>query len=1279
MAAMLPSENLFAAANHATIDIDEEFEGRFEDQLVMKADSPTDLEFSPDGKYLFVTQKEGRVFYTTVDELDSGDDVEPKLVFDVNVNYDLCFDGARGLSGIGVHPDFPATPWIYLFHNHNKHGDCNANVEKDGDEGPVNRLSRYVIDTNSMKIDPDSELVLFETPPLYSSSHNSGDIAFGKDGKLYITVGDAGTRVKENSAGVTMPQALDRLVGKIIRLNDDGSIPSDNPYTGADSTRCRANGLSGSPKIKCQEIWATGLRNPYRFAFNPNVEHTQFYINEVGRNMWERILPGGDDFKGANYGFPFRQGMCDTGKTEGSSCQPSEFDDAIHWYRHDEEDGGACTGGAFYPNDAGWPADFQDGYFYAEYAYGGINRISPGGKECAYPKCDPPISAFSPTMKTFSPTKKVVSLQFGPHKGGKALYYMTRGDTGTKGDTGLFRIAYTGSNNRNPKAFIEAENTVGFAPLTVTFDGTGSYDPDGDQITFEWDFQGDGTVDSTEPKPTFVFTEPGTFYAKLVVKDGKGGSAKTTIRIDADNTPPLPKIISPKPSDTFAVGDIFKLVGSAFDPEDGDLPDTALTWEVRQHHNYHYHPFLDPGTPGNNFDLWPAPEPEDFDASLTSYLAIRLTATDSKGLSATTEILVKPKVVEIELDSVPSGLTLIANGDKFITPTTITTWENHKFDIKAPLQEMNGVNFGLDFWSDGGDETHTIIVPASKPAPFIAQYGKNKPRPIISSPEKGSTFSVGDVFKLKGSATDSLGNPMDDSALTWEVKFNDGNNKEHYDFLDEISGNNVVTSAVHAPEDLATAGKAYFEIFLTATDSASGESKTTSMIVYPKLVELELDTVPSGLEVEIDGEAIQTPETVFTWDKHTVNVRAKSQSMDGNTYKWSSWSNGMSRSHRYIADQDDKLVAEFELAMPAPVISGLKDLEDSPTFKVGDVFYLSGSPKDVDGDVMSTKSLSWELRMVNNVDSTYHTITSQKGNEFSFSAPDPDTFEEAETSHLEVLLMATDSGGVSSTKTYALEPSLSDVVIDTVPSGLIILADGAQIRTPATITTWQKDSIQLEAPPQKKNGEVYAWHAWSEEDAAAPTFDYVVPRARNNGRPRTVVATFGDPALAPKIKSSSSGSNAGAIVGIAVGLVAVLGVIVAAFVVLKRRKNGGEHRIVDLRDPTDTGDPFKTVDLAVVDTSLSEVDDSGDLEGASSVAPSSVAGAIENSFLYQTPIALSKYFLSTNQDENPPADTDSGSPFSPNYSSKPQSTNPFEEVPLTGDENESAASSNRRE
>jgi len=867
-------------------------------------------------------------------------------------------------------------------------------------------------------------------------------------------------------------------------------------------------------------------------------------------------------------------------------------------------------------------------------------------------------------MKTFSPTKKVVSLQFGPHKGGKAMYYMTRGDTGTKGDAGLFRIAYTGSNNRNPKAFIEADGTVGFAPLTVKFDGTSSYDPDGDQVTYEWDFNDDGAVDSTEAKPTFVFTEPGTFHAKLVVKDGKGGRAKATIRIDADNTPPQPKIISPKDGDTFAVGDIFKLVGSAFDPEDGDLPDTALTWEVRQHHNNHWHPFLDPGTPGNNFDLWPAPEPEDFDAARTSHLAIRLTATDSKGLSATTEIIVEPKVVEIELDSVPSGLSLIANGDKFITPTTITTWENHKFDIRAPVQEINGVNLGFESWSDGGDETHTIIVPASKPPPFIAQYDKAKPRPVILSPKEGSTFSVGDVFKLEGSATDSFGNPMDDSSLTWEVKFNDGNHMEHHDFLDVTSGNNVVTSAVHAPEDIGTAAKAYFEVFLTATNSASGKSKTTSVVVRPKLVELEFDTIPSGLEVEVDGEAVQTPKTYLTWDGHKFNVRAKSQSMGGNAYKWSSWSNGESRSHKYKAEQDEKVVAEFELAMPVPVISGLSNLEDSPTFHVGEEFYLSGYSKDVDGNVMSSKSLSWELRIVNDFDSTYLTITSKKGGEFAFSAPDPTTFEEAQTSHVEVLLMATDSSGISSTETVSLQPSLSEVVIDTVPSGLIILADGAQVRTPATITSWQSDSILLEAPPQKKDGEVYAWHAWSEEDAAAPTFDYVVPRTRKSGVPRTVVATFGDPALAPKIKSSSSGSKVGAIFGIIVGLVAVLGVIVGTFVVLRKKRNKrGNHRIFDLRDPTYSGDPFKTFNLAHI-VNTSEDDRSVDLEGASSVAPSSAAASSESSFVYQTPIALSKYLLSKNQDPH----------------AEHQSTNPFEDVSLVvGDGNESSASSNLSE
>jgi len=1282
MAVVLPNNKIsFVGANHADIEVDEVFEGEFEDQLVMLADSPTDLQFSPDGKYLFLTQKEGKVFYTTIEDLDNGDAV-PKQVFDVNVNHDLCFNGSRGLSSIGVHPEFPSKPWIYLFHNMNKHGDCAAEVESDTDEGPVNRLSRYIIDPNTMKIDPDSELVLFETPPLFWASHNSGDIAFGKDGMLYITVGDAGTRVKENDDGVTMPQALDRLVGKIVRLTDDGGIPADNPYTGSDSTRCNKNGLSGNPKIKCQEIYATGLRNPYRFAFNPNVDHTHFYINEVGRNMWERILEGGDDHKGANYGFPFRQGPCDTGKTEGKTCQPSEFDDAIHWYAHDEEDGGACTGGAFYPNDAGWPAEFQDGYFFAEYAYGGIYLISPGGEGCAYPKCDPPISPFTPTKKTFSATKKVVSIQFGPHKGGQAMYYMTRDHAGNKGNAGLFRIAYTGSSNRNPKAFIEADNTVGFAPLTVSFDGTQSYDPDGDRITYEWDFDDDGRVDSTEAKPSFTFTEAGTFSAKLVVKDGKGGSAKTTIRIDADNTPPRPTIISPRNGDTFAVGDVFRLVGEAFDGEDGKLDDSALTWEVRQHHNTHYHPFLDPGTAGNNFDLWPAPEPEDFDASLTSYLAIRLTATDSKGLSTTTEVIVQPKVVEIDFDTVPSGMEIVVNGDEFITPTTITTWENHKFDIEAPVQEMNGVNYRLESWSDGGDERHTIIVPATKPKTFIGKFDVAKPKPVILSPKASDTFSVGDVFQLTGSATDEDGNPIDDdSTLKWEVKFNDGNHMEHHDFLDETSGNNIVTDPVHMPEDIATAATAYFEVFLTMTDS-SGLSRTSSVIVRPKLVALDLDTVPSGLELTVDGIDIQTPTTISTWYNHRFNIRAKGQTFGGTAYKWASWSNGEKRSQRYMAQTDDKLVAEFKMAMPVPVIAGVKDIQESPEFTVGDEFRLSGSASDIQGDTISAGALSWELRMYNRADDTYRTITTQKGRDFAFVAPEP-SFEEAATSHLEVLLTATDPDGITGTQTYVLKPKLSEVVVDTIPSGLVVLADGVQLKTPATITSWQGDTIKLQAPAQRRKNEVFAWHGWS-DGSATPTTVYKVPRARKNGKPRNIVAAFGDPSLAPKVSSSSGSISGGALVGLIIGIMVLVGVFAAGFIVLRKKKRSG---MVDRSDSSVISDPFKGVDLnRISQGSHSDTHDDShdDPEGASSIAPSaipsmtpsSVSPPSENGFFLPTPISISKYLLSANdqrdaEDESigVPVEEDASCPFSPSYTTSPtpkhkSSTNPFDDASL---------------
>ena len=334
--------------------------------------------------------------------------------------------------------------------------------------------------------------------------------------------------------------------------------------------------------------------------------------------------------------------------------------------------------------------------------------MTPNGEGCEWPKCKVPVSPFAETIKVLSSHEAVIYMKFGPagvdKKTGQskqALYYVSR-----DGDMrGVHKIEFTGTANRGPKAEIYADPTFGFKPLRVNFDGTGSIDPDGDELAYEWDVDGDGVVDSTSSKTVFEYNEAGTHYATLTVKDGKGGKAQTEIRIEVENTPPTPVILTPAEGTTFHVDQQFELIGTATDGEEGQLDGSHLTWEVRQHHNTHYHPWVDPETPGNNLVI-KAPEPEDFDASLTSYLEILLTATDSQGLSATVSRKIYPRKVEVLIDSVPRGLEVIAYGDVHVTPKKVITWDNHIFEVEAYDQTMDGSTYTFDSWNDGGEQTH---------------------------------------------------------------------------------------------------------------------------------------------------------------------------------------------------------------------------------------------------------------------------------------------------------------------------------------------------------------------------------------------------------------------------------------------------------------------------------------------------------------------------------------------------------------------------------------------
>ncbi|UCH24518.1 MAG: PQQ-dependent sugar dehydrogenase, partial [Trueperaceae bacterium] len=752
----------------------------------------------------------------------------------------MCTNGERAMGDVAVHPNFEANHYIYIYYTFNKFGTCNESEI----DGPVNRLSRFVLPHENI-IDPATEVVLFDTSPLFRDHHNSGDVEFGSDGNLYVTVGDGGGRRFD------WPQDPGILLGKIIRLTDTGDIPLGNPFTGVDSARCHVDGVppAGSPAgTKCQEVFSLGLRNPFRFAFDSNSESVRFFINDVGQHTWEEISEG--PVVGGNYGWPAREGPCALDSTTDCELLPG-FDDPIHWYQHGVN-GAAVTGGAFVPNGL-WPASYDGSYLFADYVFGTIYQLLPGEPGCR--SCSPPTS--NSTTPDFAVAPRVVSMIFGPPNDPVGLYYVSREDSEVR------LITYAGGANRAPTAVATADPAFGMPPLDVQFDGTSSTDPDLDPLSYEWDFESDGVSDSTEPAPLHRYDTLGTVFATLTVRDGRGGEDTTSLRVDVGNTPPTPSIEAPLDGTTFAVGEIFTLRGSATDVEDGGaLADTSLTWEVRQHHADHWHPFLDP-TPGNNLELAPAPEPEDFLAATNSFLEILLTATDSSGLSTTVSRTVMPRTVDLIFESDPPGLNLALDGFTVMTPTTEVSWENHNLQLDAPDQtDAGGISWRWESWSDGGAQQHTISVPAT-PVTYSATFQQVQVDSL--------TFNPTDDATIRESRPDR------NYGLEANVEV-DLNSRKDALWRFEVSGTGgSVASAVLRL--YATDGSSYGGDFFKTTDTFWSEATVTWSTAPAGDGGLlgSLGQVDAGNWYEVDVSSLVTGDGV-------VSIRASSSSNNGVDY-----------------------------------------------------------------------------------------------------------------------------------------------------------------------------------------------------------------------------------------------------------------------------------------------------------------------------------------------------------------------------------------------------------
>ncbi len=492
----------------------------FNDELVINGLTiPTCFVFTPDGRILVGEQSGNLVVFENGQLLPT-----PMLTLSVER-----FD-EQGLLGMELAPGFPNPPYLYLVY-----------TPSTGNEtGNANQLSRFTV--NGDTIDPASEHVVLGPIPAGDGFHVGGCVRFAPDGRLFVSTGDTGWLSP-------YPQDRSRLEGKLLRVNPDGTIPSDNPFVGVAGVR--------------PEIYQWGLRNPFRFSIQPGTGIP--FIGDVGYNSWEEVDTGPP---GANFGWPVVEGI--------ASAPNPAFVDPIFSYDH-SLGSAAIVGNVFYQG-SNFPAEYSGNFFFFDHSRGHLGRIVLDSHNQVVSVTYPWIQTAA-TGLLYGP----VDLELGPDG---ALYYCTYAPGAMR------RIFYTGTANRNPTAVAMATPTAGYAPLAVSFNGGASYDVDGDALSYQWSF-GDVSSPSIAKNPTHTYTVNGTYAATLTVTDGRGGSnTSPPMTITVGNLPPDVTVLTPADSSLFIVDHVIAFAGSARDLEEGAIPASQLHWTVLLHHLNHVHPVI---------------------------------------------------------------------------------------------------------------------------------------------------------------------------------------------------------------------------------------------------------------------------------------------------------------------------------------------------------------------------------------------------------------------------------------------------------------------------------------------------------------------------------------------------------------------------------------------------------------------------------------------------------------------------------------------------------------
>jgi len=635
---------------------------------------PVNLTFTPDGTRIFLLEKPG-----VVRVLDGSSGIAQAAPF-LDLSAEVNNDHDRGLLGIELHPGFVAdggpTSWVYLLYTVSPVPGQDLGYNQN-QMYSWSRLVRYravtsggllAADAGSREILLGHQLADGTVPDAIASVHNShsnGSMHFADDGSLILTCGDGahydftdnggndnpafdtftipstgkkGPTPKVQDAGAFRAQDLRSLSGKVLRIDPATGLgyPS-NPF------------FDGNPASNASRVWALGLRNPYRMTLVPGTGSSDpsrgqpnvMLIGDVGWNVWEEV--DASRTGGENFGWPCWEGFLQNGSYQGFnpanpdkvSCHTAvtgTLTPPLVAFHHAQPgaltplakyvDGsghpipggfaGNCSiGGTVYAGGS-FPPEYDGRLFFADYAQGFIKTLQ---LDAAYNVVA--IRDFAANIGN------LVDLERHPLTGDLYLLSIGSGQ--------VIRLSYAG--NLSPVAVAGVAPDHGQAPLAVAFAGSASSDPDGDAITFDWDFD-DGSPHSAAADPAHVYAADGVYHPTLTVSDGGGATGTAQVQVAVGNGPPAAIILSPAMGATYGVPTLLALHGAGTDPESAPL---SYAWDITLFHASHVHTFLS-SQQDDAFSIDVSPEDDEL-----LYYRVQLTVTDPGGLSGSAHVFVYPQ------------------------------------------------------------------------------------------------------------------------------------------------------------------------------------------------------------------------------------------------------------------------------------------------------------------------------------------------------------------------------------------------------------------------------------------------------------------------------------------------------------------------------------------------------------------------------------------------------------------------------------------------------------